>query len=45
MPKLTLALDELKVDSLPVIAEPQPVDALATANTCYRSCLVTACFC
>jgi len=46
MPKLTLDLDALKVESLAAVApEPQVLNVAATANTCYRSCLVTACFC
>ena len=45
MPKLTLDLDALDVQSFPADAAPPSVTADATANTCYRSCLVTACFC
>lgn len=46
MPKLTLDLDALQVESLPVSApEPVALDAAATANTCFRSCLATVCFC
>ena len=46
MPKLTLDIEALQVESLAAVApEPLALDAAATANTCYRSCLNTACFC
>lgn len=46
MPKLTLDLDVLEVQSFAAAAPTAPAAAdEATANTCYRSCLVTACFC
>ena len=45
MPKLTLDLDALDVQSFPADVAPPSITADATANTCYRSCLVTACFC
>lgn len=46
MPKLTLDLDALKVQTLALTPqEPRQLDYAATANTCYKSCLVTACLC
>lgn len=46
MPKLTLDLDALQVESLATAAPEVPqMDAAATANTCYKSCLATVCFC
>ncbi|HET7462740.1 MAG TPA: hypothetical protein VFJ82_15910 [Longimicrobium sp.] len=45
MPKLTLDLEALQVESFTAATpEPRLMDA-ATANTCWRSCLATACFC
>jgi len=46
MPKLTLDIEALRVESLATaMPEPLALDVAATANTCYRSCLNTACFC
>ena len=49
MPSLKLNLDALQVQSFATVAE-APAEAqapamAATANTCYRSCYATLCFC
>ena len=48
MPSLTLNLDALQVQSFTTGAESraeEPAPAMATANTCYKSCYPTLCFC
>lgn len=45
MPKLTLDIEALKVESLAATPELPQAEVMATANTCYRSCLATLCFC
>lgn len=46
MPKLTLDIEALQVESLATaMPEPLSLGVAATANTCYRSCLNTVCFC
>lgn len=45
MPKLTLDLEALQVESMTAAPELPQLEVLATANTCYRSCLNTVCFC
>ena len=50
MPSLTLNLDALQVQSFATAAEgraEEPAAAViaATANTCYRTCYATHCFC
>jgi len=49
MPSLTLNLDALQVQSFATAteehAEEQAPAIAATANTCYRTCYATHCFC
>jgi hypothetical protein len=49
MPSVTLNLDALQVKSFATEAEmraEEPAPAMAaTANTCYRTCYATHCFC
>ena len=49
MPSLKLNLDALQVQSFATVAEApvgeQAPAMAATANTCYRTCYATHCFC
>jgi hypothetical protein len=48
MPSLTLNLDALQVQSFATEAKmcaEEQAPAMATANTCYKSCYPTLCFC
>ena len=46
MPRLTLDLDALQVQSFSPDGDDGPrAEMIATANTCYRTCYATHCFC